>query len=487
MSLLSGFDLVYAVTQHTINKQLQLLSVESVLPTEWTYNDPGKQYSIDAGLGIPVVNMVTGDSSSRKVQISFPLTGGTFNYLTIGFDKNQNLAIVPKTTNVTGWQLILTINLSLAEITAQAISDHKKIPQAVKEQLSAFTDDMYDIRHLFLNFEDADLVDSYQLVAPHDRPNPDLNDPNVIGQVKNLIQALLNNLKGSDNPFIFGYAVNDKPANLSNDPKSQPPSSNADFKPTGTTYSVYPEPMNVDRSTINFLSVTKGREVPGAGYGIFTHNWVTANDVQGSFVIAQDLIMSKLLPALAKVMSANPSDFQSSGATLSLSNPNDVGGTISCTITPNAWSNSITAAFYSTFNREVYDRTGKDIGYVDGHLQWTTTIAFSFDRDDNLSVAVTNSPLLQQSQNHPNALGQFEQFLAVFADAILKAVSFGQAPSLFENLVNKDWSVNINADLSVIGSAIKNRLVLPAGSKFFFKDAIVSPEGHLIMTVTIKN
>jgi hypothetical protein len=396
MSLLSGFDLVYAVTQHTINKQLQLLTVESFLPTKWTYDNPIKKHSIDADLGVPIVNMVTGDASSRKVQVSFPLTGGNFNYLIIGFDADGSPVVINKSVDVTGWQLTLTINLSLAEISAQLISNHQKIPQAVKDQLSAFTDDMYDIQHLFLDFEDADLVDSYQLTAPANKQNPDLNDPNVIGQVKDLIQSLLNTLKGSDNPFIFGYTVNNKPANSSAESMSQAPF--VDFQPTGTDYSVYPEPMNVDRSTINFLSVTKGRQIPGNGYGIFTHNWVTANDVQGSFVIAQDLIMSKLLPALAKVMGANASDFQASGAILSLTKANDIGGNISCTITPNAWSNGISAAFYSDFRCEVYDRTGKDIGYVDGHLKWTTTLSFGFDKNNNLSVSVSNSPLEQQGK-----------------------------------------------------------------------------------------
>ncbi|BAU67469.1 hypothetical protein STA3757_48910 (plasmid) [Stanieria sp. NIES-3757] len=471
MSLLAGFDLVYAVTQQTINKQLQLLAVESVLPSKWQYQHPENKFGIDADLGIPVVDMNTGDASSRKVLVHFPLNGGKINYLTIDVEK---FTIVPKSANVVGWQLTLTINLSLAEIAAKLISEHKKIPSAVKQQLTAFTEDLYEISHLFLNFEDADLVESYQLTAPN---NTDMNDPNVINQVKNIVQSLLNTLKGSDNPFIFGYTVNNK----------KPPASNADFIPTGTTYSVYPEPAHLPRSTINFLSVTNGRKVPGVGYGIFTHNWVTTDDVQGAFVVAQNILMSKILPPLAEIMDAKASDFKPSGTRLTLTKPNDRGGHITCTVTPMGGTNQILADFYSDFDQDVHDKAGSKVGNVTGYMKWTTTISFGFDKQNNLSVSVVNSPVEQSHTNHLNALGQFEKVLAIFGDAIIKIFSFGFAPNVFEDLIQDDWKFNINADLSVITADMKTRLVLPAGSEFFFKDAIMSSQGHLTMTTTIRN
>lgn len=471
MSLLAGFDLVYAVTQQTINQQLQLLSVESVLPNKWQFQHPENKFGIDANLGTPFVDMNTGDASSRKLLVHFPLSGGTINYLTIDTEKYE---VVPKSANVDGWQLTLTVNLSLAEIAAKLVSEHKKIPSAVKQQLSAFTEDLYDINHLFLNFEDADLVESYQLTASN---NSDLNDPNVISQVKNIVQSLLNKLKGSDNPFIFGYTVNNK----------KPPASNADFIPTGTTYSVYPEPAHLSRSALNFLSVTNGRNLPGAGFGVFTHNWVTTDNVQGAFTIAQDILMSKILPSLAEVMKAKASDFRASGARLTLTKANDRGGNITCTVTPSGGTNMILADFYSDFDRDVHDKAGSKVGHVTGYMKWTTTIGFGFDKDNNLSVEVNNSPVEKSHKNHLNPLGEFEQKLAVFADAILKIFSFGLAPSVFENLIKDDWKFNLNANLSGISSNIKTRLILPAGSQFFFKDAIISPQGHLTMTTTIKN
>lgn len=116
MNRLNGFDLVYAVTQHTVNKQIQLLSIESILPTKWTYQNPKKKFGIDADLDTPVVDMNTGDASSSKVLVSFPLTSGKITYLMIGFDADGNPTVVPKSADVTGWQLTLTVNLSLAKL-----------------------------------------------------------------------------------------------------------------------------------------------------------------------------------------------------------------------------------------------------------------------------------------------------------------------------------------------------------------------------------
>lgn len=140
-----------------------------------------------------------------------------------------------------------------------------------------------------------------------------------------------------------------------------------------------------------------------------------------------------------------------------------------------------------TFRQDVHDRAGSGIGYVTGWLKWTTAITLGFDKDDNLSVSIANSPTQHDSEDHPNALGKFEQVLAVFADAVLRIVSFRQAPNVFEDLVNGDWNVRVSANLSVISADMRSRLVLPAGSEFFFKDARLSQEGHLVMTTTIKN
>src|SRR4051812_16644049 len=105
MNLLNGFDLVYAVTQDTINKQLQLLWVESALPTAWVYSPKNKKYSINAPLGPATVDMNTGDSSSRKVHVTFPLTGGKMNYLYIGEDADGTPVIDTRSVDATGWSL----------------------------------------------------------------------------------------------------------------------------------------------------------------------------------------------------------------------------------------------------------------------------------------------------------------------------------------------------------------------------------------------
>ena len=52
----------------------------------------------------------------------------------------------------------------------------------------------FRIDHLFLNFEDANLIDSYKL--NHDA-NPDMFDGIVIAQLDQLVAGFLEDLKGS--------------------------------------------------------------------------------------------------------------------------------------------------------------------------------------------------------------------------------------------------------------------------------------------------
>ncbi len=474
---LNGFDLIYALTQRTLNNQIALLSALSLLPGRWSYAGPHGLTGIDAELDTPVVDMATGDASARKVDLTFPVASGSMTYGAIGFDSSNVPTVVPKRVDVTGWYLKLSVNLSLADIAQQALQEHRKVPNAVKRQLQHFTSDMYDIRHLFLNFEDADLVDNFEFSPPDDAQSQEMTDPTVLNQVRSNVQAMINGLKGSDNPFIFGYAVTNR---TTNEP-------NADFLPTGTTYSVYPEPKIIDRSALNFLSVTGGAKVPGGNHGLFTHNWITADNVQGAFVIAQELLMAKILPPIAAQLGATLGEFQQTGSSLHVAKGNDQGGTISVTVSPVVHQPRITAAFVSTFRQDVHDRAGSKIGYTDGQMSWTTTLTFTFDKTNNLAIEVSNSPVKQEHHNHKNALGKFESVLSVFGDVVLKIFSFGLAPNVFENLSSGDWHNKINADFSNITGNIKTRLVLPAGSQFFFKDATMSQEGHLIMTTTIKN
>jgi hypothetical protein len=482
---LAGFDLVFAVTQQTINHQLATLSAFEVLPSTWQVSlnskDPTKPPKLDAVLGIPYVDLVSvGDASGRMVLIHFPIVSGTLSYFEFDYtntdDEGKPTSIL-KNDSIDGWDLSFKVNLDLAGLEQRLIADHKAIPPEVKQQLTAFDESMFDISHLFLNFENANLVDTFDVKGADTSA---LNAPEVVKQFKSMLDVLLKKLKGSDNPFILGYTVTNKPPANPNAPKPT-------FEPTGTNYSTYPEPSNPAISTLNYLLMTQNRPVLGRGYGIFTHNWVNTDTVQGSFVISQPLIMNQVLPTIAASLGADASQFSQSGNGFSLTVDNSYGSNTTCTVTPIPGTNQIAANFVLNVRQDIHDSSifHSYIGYIDGYATFNSLLTFNLDATNNLNVNVLNSALdSSQLETHKNGLGDFESGLATAADAIRTAF---KADAIYQNMIHHDWNLSVGAALPSAISNARQRIILPAGGVFFFKDPVFSSEGHLMLTTTYKN
>ncbi|WP_426435848.1 hypothetical protein [Bradyrhizobium genosp. P] len=476
---LSGYDLVYAVSQRTINNQLELLSALSVLPTSWTAADPEGFWAIDLKVGAPAVNAVTGNAGARALNVTFPFTGGTMTYSSLGRDGSGKPSVVKNTIPMAGWGLRVSVNMSLAEIAQADIAAHKLIPDAVKRQLTAFTVDMYDIRHLFLDFEDADLIlDSYEFVPAAGVKIADLVSPNVITQLRAVVQGVIETLRGSNNPFILGYTATNKKV----------PAVDAMFIPTGSSYSIYADGSDPGRSSLNFLSETKGRPVPtDAKSGLFDANWLNSDQVQGAYVIAQRLVMGLLVPPVAKLFGFQAQDFKQSGNSVTASGPDQSGRFTTVTFEPIAGEPRYSCQIRVAWRVDADDMAGSNVGYADVQMFWNADFAFDFDPANNLTLNVRNSTTSHQIQEHPNALGEFEGVLAIIADAALSAISDNSVNGIFEQMANQAWPKIISAPLEASGMNLKSRIVLAAGSEFIFKDIATTEQGHLKMTTTIRN
>jgi hypothetical protein len=472
---LNGFDMVYAVTEQTINAQFKLLYAMEILPGEWKATLQNGLYVIDAQLGCPSVSLNTGDSSSRKALMTIPLTTASFTYASIGLDANGNPVVEKATKDISGSKLKLKINVSLAEIAA-TYKDAAHIPQSVKDQLQNFDDSMFNLQHLFLNLEDADLLDSFEFDT---NGIVNTNQPELIRQVRSLLESFINTKKGSENPYILGYSVVNK----------RPDPVEPTWKPTGVTYSVYTDAAHLSRSSLNYLLETAGKPVPGSGAGIFNHNWVNSDEVQGSFVFSQELILTKLIESLARVLHMPSSVFKNNNANEFFANaPNDIGGITVCTVTPISNSNTIQVKFNNHYKKNMHDQAGSYIGYIDGEINWVSTIHYDVDSKNNsIKVSVTNSDPTTTKNDHPNALGKFERVLAIFADFIISIVTFGQVNDVFQNMIKTDWSANITSGLETGVKDLTTRIIMPAGSELMFKDTRFYSDGSLMLTTTIKN
>ena len=479
MNELSGYDLVYAVSQKTINNQLELLSALSVLPTSWKAADPEGFWSIDLSVGTPSINAVTGNAGARALNVIFPFTGGTMAYSSLGRDANGKPAVVKNTIQMAGWGLKVTVNMSLAEIAQADIAAHKLIPDAVKQQLKAFTVDMYDIRHLFLDFEDADLIlDSYEFVPAQGAKNPALLEPNVITQLRAVVQSVIETLRGSNNPFILGYTATNKKV----------PPKNAMFVPTGSSYSIYAEGSDPGRSSLNFLSETEGRPVPSdAKSGLFDSNWLNSDQVQGAYVIAERLVMQLLVPPVAKLFGFQPQDFKQSDNTVKAYKSGKSNKSTTVTFTPVAGQPRYSCQIRVTFDVDAHDGAGSYIGYSSVKLFWNADFVFGFDGENNLTLNLENSKTSHDIKEHPNSLGEFEKVVSGMVDSALVAITKSPESAIFTRMEALSWPQAVAAPLQASGMHLKSRIVLAAGSKFFFKDIATTPQGHLKMTTTIRN
>jgi hypothetical protein len=472
---LDGFDMVYALTDQTINSQFKLLWALGVLPSSWNASIKNGLYSIDAQLGTPSFSLDTKDKSASNVNLVLPLSTGTFNYASVEFDDDGNPVVKRQKSDISGSTLQLTSSLRLADIAA-SYSDASHIPAEVKAQLDAFDDSMFDIQHLFMDLEDANLLNTFQF---NTNGRIDMTQPELVGRVRDLIQAYVNGIKNSGNPYILGYSVTN----------SQSEGSDATWKPTGATFSTYPDGAYPLRSSLNYLLETNNKPVPVGNVGIFTSNWVTQDNVQGTFVFSQALVLDLVLGALAKALNISTDSF-SAGANgdFTATIANDIQGNTTVTVSPVAGTNTIDVAFHATFRKEMYDKAGSDIGYVDGWINWVSTMTFTVDsKTHDVNVDVTNSQPQTQKNDHPNSLGQFEDFLAIFADFIISVFTFGQVQNLFEDMIKEDWTTNLSTNLGVAFQGVRTRIVLPAGSELIYKDVRFLSDGTMLLTTTIQD
>ena len=83
---------------------------------------------------------------------------------------------------------------------------------------------------------------------------PQPNDTNgVLDSFIRYMSYCLQGLNNTDNPYILGYAINSSPTGSSYPDASVPP----ELRPIGNTFTVYADPSNSDRSTINYCLNTQ--------------------------------------------------------------------------------------------------------------------------------------------------------------------------------------------------------------------------------------
>lgn len=281
--IFKDYDMVVAVTQKAINAQLAELVAQGVIPSRlrvvrtiqgrnYVYRTlaPGEAVPQDAqgnpldacidGVVVPRI-AITGTGTIVTFQLHFA-SGTAFLGTEVG-----PLATLMR-CDMSNWSFGVAINLDLKALQKDDIGNRIPVPALVQRQLTAFTGAMFQVSHLFLDFESSDLMTT----DPAATATPGASAA-VLAQFTEFMQFYLSHLKGGPNPYILGYVP-------TADPRTYvPPNLKVPdvLQPVGVTYTLFHDASNPDASTVNFVLATRGGRGAIAGTPAnFQASWIPA-------------------------------------------------------------------------------------------------------------------------------------------------------------------------------------------------------------------
>ena len=289
---LTGYDMVWAVTQDTLQSQLTWLFSMGFISNEVKFGNLDKDgLEFDAVIDQPDL-IIANESSNAIAYFVVKFASGKIKYYT-GFGRNAKLeetALTPDPNNIdqTTWKLAFKVQLNIA-LLAENYKDKKSIPPSIQDKLSNFKSSDFTVKNIFLDFQNSDMT-SYDEGLSNIPTTSSFLKSNFSG----MLGAWILDQQKTDNPYILGYTA-DAP---SNDPSI--------FQPTGSTFSSHRfqpiAPENAGLSTLNFLLMTDGT-TPSSQGGQFNYNLVESNEFSGTGLVAKEIVCSKwietqVLPAL---------------------------------------------------------------------------------------------------------------------------------------------------------------------------------------------
>jgi hypothetical protein len=525
---LQGYDMVVGITQETINYQLKELWKKGIVHKTLAFDARAEStvkhikqavsVSLHASLDHPTVEILEGSDNRRKLLFHLKMTSGSLT--SSSFDAPLNFS---------NWEYVFTVDLDMQEIAHQAVQNHTLIPQEVKDHLNNFTDDMFTIRHLFMDFQDADLAtydkSRSRCPLPGDWGGGDLaQKPGdfTLSLVQTALEGHFKSLAGDANPYILGYAVESKQASGVNLLPT--------LDPTSSTFSTNYNNTNQALSSLNFLVMTDNRPLPtDPKAGLFAQPTVPATGSDGRILVARTGILDGwLLEKLRQVWSEEiqPDEWYNTGME-GQSTDSSQGGS------PNrgAWAYQPGAAplwifsydvryhwtyiqgwhcltEHSNIYKQQQDTRGLDLILLNPSASTTQVYmlgSYYVRQDWNFDCTGTPghtwawvkqpiSARLVISGGQNGQLGQ--QFTLTPANADSDDGASGWASKWIGGddygARGKNMSAflasitNVDTDFTSSMNSAAARFVLPAGEVFFFKNPQFDQAGNLLLDVTYK-
>jgi hypothetical protein len=313
---LNGFDMVWAVTEQTLNDQLGAIFGGAARPGGpdlarvsfgELFEADGKTVKdglhVDGVLAPPRIEIPEGNASTVLLFLTF--ASGTLQHLDLqqAGVLSVDLTPDPRRPAATTWTLCLEVDVNVADIGERLDCRSTRPPSGMHpqtfQQLCHFKTTGFSVRQLFLGLENVDLArfrpDRSMIpegvTATYRRDGTttlDTPDPNAGPDLQMAMALYLQHLGSDNNPYVLGYTT-EAGANET-----------SAFQPTATAYSTRRyQPARNDSfypglSTLNLLLVTHHRRLPLASLG-FNYNLVGRLGISGTGRVANATVVGDWL------------------------------------------------------------------------------------------------------------------------------------------------------------------------------------------------
>ena len=546
--IFNTFDMVVPISEGTINDQLSHLQRMNVVHRDliikmtWDEKTQKGVYTLcSSETELPKNPDGSVDSSKvdgyldGKMRVSVNIEhSGTAALLMLKFDsgnfgyyKGIGRHAVWTVVDMTGWTFGIPVNLDLAKLEKDDIDKKIKVPDSVKKQLHAFQDDFFTVNHLFMDFENTNLINFDPTKTSVNGKGDDVQKQFVF-----FMQEYLSKMKASadsgGNPYVLGYAMTATEQTNYASYGGVPDM----LKPVGTTFNVYKHPTKENLNTVNYCLVTKGGKgtVPGTP-GNFDEPWITsdmqcdARMVWSHSILVEEYILKPVFKQIRDDIhkkittktshNENPLDVgpgndyndakknTATGFSYKISDKRDGN---------DQYANSFSVALDNNkdevdikFNGSLYFRKeiDKDMictakAWAWANIAWSGTVTFKAEKD-----AKTGHPTIKIRKNFTSTVGDHGtdknscaeawEWIGRILGAILDAFTLGFDGGYFSNLFAEAFSVdvgsvgNIGVVMGNLGQTVTAILLLPAGNVFFIKNPAADIEGNLYLDLTYKS
>lgn len=515
----NDFDIVVAISQKTINEQLQkLVSLGTIKPhLTLVQTTQGKNFKYltsasqipanSAYIDADVVPQI--DIHANGTQLTFILAFKSGKAVFWMGGPGPLAELTP--FNVAGWRYSFTVTLDLTAVTANDAAKGQVVPDAVRRTLQDFQSRMFQVSSLFLDFASSDLLrfDPAKTTAGANNQ--------ALSALSQFMEFYFKTVVAGQNPYILGYSANPTANSRLPDGMKNVPDI---LRPAGATFTLYHEPGNPDLSSLNFVLVTKGGHgrIPGSPPNLSVNFLKEARSSEAAIVYSGTCLVQPVLiePVFQQIrdtvyrgiaghISVGPgNDYMAARS------PTGYGWNFNISNVPNGDDQYVNQFSVSVINMgqsaalpmngkvHVYKEVSKNAffctarGWASSDIAWSGFISLTVD-GAGLKVA-HNFRTDHNSTNHDTnkCADAFSWIGRIVGGALDVFTGFGDK-FFFSNLISNAFSVgapgigNVSVALGGLSSAIQSSIMLPAGDTFVYHNPPSSdPAGNLAIPLTYR-